>query len=113
MSSFVPDKMFNATETNQQVADATKALSEVIEQVLKANKVTVRFNYETCINCRTITCDGIGVDISRYSDEASHIWVDLKDGRRKNKCNKVIKQLRIMGFWVGLMNNSPIGKEYF
>lgn len=113
MSSFIPDKMFNATETNQQVADATEALSDVIERVLKANKVTVRFNYATCINGRAIVCEGIGVEISRYSDEASHIWVDLKDRRRKNKCNNVIKQLRLMGFWVGLLNVSPLERGYF
>lgn len=113
MSSFIPEKMFNRHETNQQVADATEALSDVIEKVLKANKVTVRFNYATCINGRAITCDGIGVEISRYSDEASHIWIDLKDRRRKNKCNNVIKQLKLMGFWVGLINVSPLGREYF
>lgn len=113
MSSYIPEKMFNATETNQQVADATEALSDVIEQVLKANKVTVRFNYATCINGRALTCDGIEVEVNRYSDEASHIWVDLKDRRRKSKCNKVIKQLRLMGFWVGLINLSPLGSEYF
>ena len=113
MSSFIPDKKFNKDETNQQVADATKALSRIIENILKANRVTVRFNYPTCINGRAITCDGIDVDISRYSNEASHIWIDLKDRRRKNKCNNVIKQLRLMGFWVGLINTSPLGREYF
>lgn len=112
MSSFIPDKMFNDRETNQQVADATELISDFIVGVLKTNGVTVRMNYITSINSRMIACDGMEVEINRFTYDAAHVWVGLKDKRRRNKCNRVIKQLRLIGYRV-LLTDAPLGADYY
>ena len=116
MSSFNSDEMFDIYETNQQAADATKEATDTVIELLKANKVDVCTYYVTYVNGRAILCEGMMFHLARYSDGKTHrisIWVKLSDKRRRTKCNRVIKQLRLIGFTV-MLSDCPMGPtEYF
>lgn len=111
MSSFNPDEMFSIYETNQQAADATKEATDTIIKLLKTNKVIVCTDYITYVNGRVVLCEGMTFHLARYSDGKNHrvsIWVKLSDKRRRAKCNRVIKQLRLIGFTV-MLSDCPVG----